>query len=76
MEQETAKLFLGKFVKLVRKSIDPNDSSRSTFNLYGDLKQVRSDVVVLFTDRMGVILLEDIVSLEEASPKKPRRDAR
>jgi len=72
MERETVKLFEGKFVKLVKRSHDPENPGRNTFNLYGELQEVTEDAVVLFTDRMGVILLEDIVSIEEA-PRTPRR---
>lgn len=75
MEKETAKLFEGKFVKLVKKSPDPNNLRRDTFNLYGNLREITDDAVILFTDHIGVILLADIISLEEASPKKPGRDA-
>lgn len=68
MEKEIVERFLGFFVLLEKLTADPH----RTFKLYGRIKQVTDESVVIFTDRLGVVRLQDIVSIREA-PEKPRR---
>ena len=72
MEKELIQNFLDNFVKIVIKKPEFH-GGRTTFNLYGIIKEVTDEGVVFYTDRLGVILLEDIISIQEANPKKPNR---
>jgi len=65
MDKETVELFLNKFVQLAKRTDD-----RQTFKLYGIIKKVTEDSVLIQTDRLGAILLEDVVSIREAERKK------
>lgn len=63
MEKKIIERFLGKKVILHRRYA--GDTGRTTFKLYCEVRDVTEETVVIFTDRLGAILLEDIVSIEE-----------
>jgi len=65
MDKETVEIFLGKFVQLVKRTSD-----NKTFKLYGEIQKVTSDSIIIYTDRLGAVLLEDIVSIREAEKKQ------
>ena len=69
MEREIVEKFVGLFVLLEKLTPDPH----RTFKLYGRIKQVTDESVVIFTDRLGVVRLQDIVSIREAL-EKPKRE--
>lgn len=64
MDKETVELFLNKFVQLAKRTDD-----NKTFKLYGTIKKVTDDSVLIQTDRLGAILLKDVVSIREAERK-------
>lgn len=66
LEKEVVMRFVGKFVKVVFRSTDTN---RASFKLYGTLLDVTDESVIIHTDRDGAILLKEILSIEEATPK-------
>ena len=71
MEKEIVERFLGKFVKLEKKTFDPNNPDRTTFKLYGRIESVTDITVLIYTNRgMGAILLDEIVGISEAPNKK------
>ena len=65
MDKEIVEKFLGKFVKLEKRTVDPNNPYRSTFKLYGTIEAVTDISVIIHTDHDGAVLLEDVVSIEE-----------
>ena len=70
MEENVVEQFLGKHVVLYKRYVgDPN---RATFKLYCKIQDVTEKTVVIFTDRLGAILLEDIVSIVESKPGRNR----
>lgn len=68
MEKEIVEKFVGLFVLLEKLTPDPY----RTFKLYGTIKEVTNESVVIFTDRLGVVRLQDVVSIRETL-EKPRR---
>lgn len=67
MDKATAERFLKKFVKLEKKTFMPN---RNTWKLFGTIREVTDTAVIIFTDREGAILFENIVSIEEAVERR------
>jgi len=67
MDKEIVEHFLGKFVQLSRRS------KGRVYKLYGEIKQVTDDSILIQTDMLGAVLLEDIVSIRET--KKRDKDA-
>jgi len=67
MDKEIVKRFLGKYVKLEKKTFMPN---RNTWKLFGTIRAVTDTTVIIYTDREGALLLEDIVSIEEAEDRR------
>jgi len=67
MDKEIVEHFLGKFVQLSRRS------KGQVYKLYGEIKQVTDDSILIQTDMLGAVLLEDIVSIRET--KKRDKDA-
>jgi hypothetical protein len=62
MDRKDIERFIGKRVKLEKKTTDPN---RVSFKLFGIIESVSDTSVVLITDHVGVISLSEIVSIEE-----------
>lgn len=62
MEKKDIERFIGKKVKLEKKTTDPN---RVSFKLFGTIESVSDSSVVLVTDHIGVIALSEILSIEE-----------
>jgi len=69
MDKETVEIFLNKFVQICKISENKN----KTFNLYGTIKKVTDQSVLIETDRLGAILLDDIISIREAERKQDER---
>lgn len=69
MEKEIVERFLGKFVKLEKRTMMPG---RNSWKLYGTLREVTDTSVIIFTDRQSAILLEDIVAIEEIQERRGR----
>lgn len=66
MEKEIAEQFLHRFVKIERKT----SCFDRPFNLYGVIKEVTDETVLLRTDRLGAIPLDEIISIRETKPLK------
>jgi hypothetical protein len=66
MERKDIERFIGKKVKLEKKSTDPN---RCSFKLYGIIVEVSDSSVVFMTDHVGVIALSEIISVEGQGKK-------
>lgn len=62
MEKEDVERFIGKKVKLEKKTTDPQ---RCSFKLYGTVQEVTNSSIVFMTDHIGVIALSEIISIEE-----------
>lgn len=62
MEREDIERFVGKKVKLEKRTTDP---TRCSFKLFGVIESVSDTSVVLVTDHVGVINLSEIVAIEE-----------
>jgi len=63
MEKNVVEQFLGKNVVLHKRYIGaPN---RAPLKLYCNVQDVTDKTVVIFTDRLGAMLLEDIISIVE-----------
>ncbi len=67
MEREIVARFLGKFVKLEKRTMMPG---RNSWKLYGTIQEVTKTSVIIFTDRQSAILLEDIVAIEESQDRR------
>lgn len=65
MEKEVLQQFIGKHVKLEKRSINLNFPSRTTFKIFCTIKDVTENSVIIFTDHTGAISLVDIVGIEE-----------
>ena len=68
MDKETVELFLDKFVTLEKRSY----REKQSFNLYGIIKKVTNDSLIIETDRLGAVSLDEIISIRETVDKKPR----
>jgi len=70
MERSVVEQFKGKFVRLKKKMVD---SERTSFNIFCEIQDVTDESVIIFSDRLGAILLRDVVAIEEAPREKPSR---
>ena len=64
MDKEIVEQFLGKFVQISRRS------KGEIYKLYGEIKKVTEDSVLIYTDTLGAVLLEDIVSIKETKRRE------
>jgi len=71
MEKEVVEKFLGKFIKLEKRTLMPG---RNTWKLYGVIEEITGTAVIIFTDRRSAILLEDIVAIEEVQDQRQDND--
>lgn len=62
MERKDIERFVGKSVKLEKRTTDP---TRISFKLFGTIESVSDSSVVFVTDHVGVIALSEIISIEE-----------
>ena len=65
LEKEIVKRLIGKNVKLSKRAGNGTDPNRTSFKIYCQIQEVTDTSIVIFTDHIGVLLLDDIVGIEE-----------
>ena len=70
MDVEIAKNFLNKNVVIHKKSSSPY---RDSFKIFGVLKEVTEGGILLQSDHLGAVSMDEIMSIEEAKDCKNSR---